>query len=137
MDAPKQDFPDVIEKFITAVEETKELLKSPSVPGRHNRPLSEKTRRKVGVCELSPLSRRLAESDPGCLNEVTTKLLKEKAMDESDGVLGCEAHQEQHAQGLVCEMDFLLSQISNAASCLKTIYLRRSSSDYDIRDLPH
>lgn len=124
MDTTKCDISNVIQRFITAVEETKELLKSPSVPGKPCC-FCLKPQRKMGIAGFSSLS---SESDPGTLHQICSP------SEETDEIDFAFEHtlQERQAQGLVTEMDSLLTQISSAANSLKTIYLRRSSTDCDV-----
>ena len=114
---------DALDEFIAAVEETKEILQSPTVPGR---------------CESADLflekndTLRDLRSFPNrpSQSEGDLRFCKRKrySFDETDYDNKIKT-QEKKSAGLVYEMNTLLNQLSSAASSLKDIYKRRSSTD--------
>lgn len=125
MNHPKKNVFDVLDEFIAAVEETKEVLQSPKAPGRPEFCClclkRERLRRKLeSIPEFVP---RLSVSD-GDISRCGCK--KQADGDETDFFVEHES-QEEKAKGLVFEMETLLNKLSTAASSLKVIYRRRSS----------
>ena len=127
MDPTKKDVFNVLDQFIAAVEETKEVLQSPKAPGRPEFCClcSRRKRLKRKLESIPELTPRLSASDSdisrcGCKNQ--------SEIDETDFLVE-HATQEEKAKGLVFEMETLLNQLSTAASSLKVIYRRRSSED--------
>lgn len=122
MESPTKDIFNVLDEFIAAVEETKEVLRSPSVSSKTNscreRERKPGTRRDLGCnCECNLLQRRLAGSE-GELHRFDQKL---------DATLSFDEGSSREAEGLVTEMNSLLNQISSAATSLKKMYHRRSA----------
>lgn len=115
---------DALDEFIAAVEETKEILQSPTVPGRSESAdifLENDT-----VRDLRSFSKRPSHSE-GDLRFCHKP--KRLSLDETDYYYDKMRVQEKKAAGLVGEMNTLLNQLSSAASSLKDIYKRRSSTD--------
>ena len=124
MDSPTKDIFNVLDEFIAAVEETKQVLKSPSVPGRtDSRCLCEcavqRPRRKLGHCECGLLQSRLIGSE--------SELHRYDNKYDETVFINQHTSREKGAEGLVTEMNLLLNQISTAANSLKRMYRRRSA----------
>lgn len=131
MDSPSKDIFNVLDEFIAAIEETKQVLQSPCVPGRTDacclcdceRPRGKKPiAREPCDCEL--LQSRLMGSEHE---------LHRYGDNKYDQTVFSTQHtsREKEAEGLVTEMNSLLNQISSAANSLKKIYNRRSSPVID------
>lgn len=127
---PKKNVFDVLDEFIVAVEETKEVLQSPKAPGRPEfcclcRKRERHRKKLESIPEFVP---RLSASEGdisrcSCTNQLS--------FDETDFLIEHET-QEEKAKGLVFEMETLLNKLSTAASSLKVIYRRRSTEDIQI-----
>lgn len=128
MESPTKDISNVLDEFIAAVEETKQVLQSPCVPGRTDscclcecapRPRRKMTAVAQGPCECELLQSRLIKSE----NEL------HRYDNKYDPTVFINQHtsREKEAEGLVTEMNSLLNQISTAANSLKKIYHRRSA----------
>lgn len=126
MDSPSKDIFNVLDEFIAAIEETKQVLQSPCVPGRTDacclceceRPRRKKAIAK-GPCDCELLQSRLMGSEDE-LHRYDNKY-------DQTVFINQHASREKEAEGLVTEMNSLLNQISTAANSLKKIYNRRSS----------
>lgn len=124
MESPTKDIFNVLDEFIAAVEETKQVLKSPSVPGRTDscclcECAVRRARRKLGHCECGLLQSRLIGSESE-LHRYDNKYDETVFIDQHTS-------REKEAEGLVTEMNLLLNQISTAANSLKRMYRRRSA----------
>lgn len=128
MDSPSKDIFNVLDEFIAAIEETKQVLQSPCVPGRTDacclcecaRPRRKKAIAIAqGSCECGLLQSRLMGSEDE-LHRYDNKYDKTVFINQHTS-------REKEAEGLVTEMNSLLNQISCAANSLKKIYNRRSS----------
>ena len=124
MDSPTKDIFNVLDEFIAAVEETKQVLKSPSVPGRTDscclcECAVRQPRRKLGHCECGMLQSRLIGSE--------SELHRYDNRYEETVFINQHTSREKEAEGLVTEMNLLLNQISTAANSLKRMYRRRSA----------
>ena len=128
MESTEKDIFNVLDEFIAAVEETKQVLQSPCVPGRIEScclcDCAPRSRRKMnavvqGHCECELLQSRLTRSE----NEL------HRYDNKYDPTLFKNQHTscEKEAEGLVTEMNSLLNQIATAAISLKKIYSRRSA----------
>ena len=123
MDSPTKDIFNVLDEFIAAVEETKQVLQSPSVPGRTDScclcECAPRPRRKIGHCECELLQSRLMGSE--------SELHRYDNKYDATVFINQPTSREKEAEGLVTEMNSLLNQISTAANSLKKIYRRRSA----------
>ena len=126
MDSPTKDIFNVLDEFIAAVEETKQVLKSPSVPGRRDscclcecESAVRRTRKKLGHCECGLLQSRLIGSE--------SELHRYDNKYDATVFINQHTSREKEAEGLVTEMNLLLNQISTAANSLKKMYRRRSA----------
>lgn len=124
MDSPTKDIFNVLDEFIAAVEETKQVLRSPSVCGKTG---------SCCLCECKPGSRRKLGHNCEC-NLLQTQLVGSEGelhrLDKKQyATLFFNQHssREKEAEGLVTEMNSLLNQISTAADSLKKMYRRRSA----------
>ena len=128
MESTEKDIFNVLDEFIAAVEETKQVLQSPCVPGRTEScclcDCAPRSRRKMnavvqGHCECELLQSRLTRSE----NEL------HRYDNKYNPTLFINQHtsREKEAEGLVTEMNSLLNQIATAAISLKKIYRRRSA----------
>lgn len=125
MDSPSKDIFNVLDEFIAAIEETKQVLQSPCVPGR------------IDACCLCDCERPRRKK-PIAREPCDCELLQSRLMGSEDelhryGNNKYDQHtsREKEAEGLVTEMNSLLNQISCAANSLKKIYNRRSSPVID------
>lgn len=128
MDSPTKDIFNVLDEFIAAVEETKQVLQSPCVPGRTD---------SCCLCECAPRRRRklnvLAQGPCECELLQSRLMGSESELDRYDNKYDATVFINQHtsrekeAEGLVTEMNSLLNQISTAANSLKKMYRRRSA----------
>ena len=131
MDSPSKDIFNVLDEFIAAIEETKQVLQSPCVPGRTDACClsdCERPRRKKPIshehCECELLQSRLMTSEDELHRYGDNKYNQTVFITQH-------ASQEKEAEGLVTEMNYLLNQIASAANSLKKIYNRRSSPVID------
>lgn len=126
MDSPSKDISNVLDEFIAAVEETKQVLQSPSVPGKTDA---------CCLCECARPRRKKVFVHDRCDCELLQSHLMaptgelHRYGDKYDQTMFFNQHssREKEAEGLVTEMNSLLNQISSAANSLKKIYHRRSS----------
>lgn len=132
MDSPSKDIFNVLDEFIAAIEETKQVLQNPCVPGRADA---------CCLCECVRPRRKnaldLAQKHCDC------ELIQSRLMGSADELhrydnkydqtlfFNQHTSREKEAEGLVTEMNSLLNQISSAANSLKKIYNRRSSPVID------
>lgn len=123
MDSPTKDIFNVLDEFIAAVEETKQVLKSPSVPGKAGscclRECAHRPRRKLGRCDCELLQTRMTGSE--------SELRSYDSKYDATVFIDQHTSREKEAEGLVIEMNSLLNQVSTAANSLKKIYRRRSA----------
>lgn len=122
MESPSKDIFNVLDEFIAAIEETKQVLQSPCVPGRIC--YCERPRRKSEHCDCEFLQSRLMGSEDELHRYGDNKYDKTVFFTQHTS-------REKEAEGLVTEMNYLLNQISTAANSLKKIYNRRSSPEID------
>lgn len=122
MESPSKDIFNVLDEFIAAIEETKQVLQSPCVPRRIC--YCERPRRKSEPCECELLQSRLMGSEDELHRYGDNKYDKTVFITQHTS-------RGKEAEGLVTEMNYLLNQISTAANSLKKIYNRRSSPVID------
>lgn len=131
MESPSKDIFNVLDEFIAAIEETKQVLQNPCVPGRTDSCClcdCERPRRKKPIarepCDCELLQSHLMGSEDE---------LHRYGDNKYDQTVFITQHtsREKEAEGLVTEMNYLLNQISTAANSLKKIYNRRSSPVID------
>lgn len=127
MDTPSKDIFNVLDEFIAAIEETKQVLQSPCVPGRPDSCC-------LCECERRPRKKKIVAQGPCDCELLQSHLMgSEDELDRYDNkydqtvFINQHTSREKEAEGLVTEMNSLLNQISSAANSLKKIYHRRSS----------
>ena len=130
MDSTSKDIFIVLDKFIAAIEETKQVLRSPCVPGKSSSCLpceyarpQRKEMLDQRLCDYKLIQSRLMRSE----DELHKSYQNYHDMD----FINEHETQEREAEDLVTEMNSLLNQIASAANSLKKIYYRKSTADVE------